>query len=68
MKRYIMTAVICGCLLIGSLYPKMLLQHQLMLVDENGNVIETENEIDPEIPLKVKFRFLEILGRYTDAE
>lgn len=68
MKRYMVTAAICGCLLIGSLYPRMLLQHHLKLVDENGNIIEKEKEIDPEIPLKVKFRFLEILGRYTDAE
>lgn len=60
MKRYMTAAAICGCLLIGSLYPKMLLQHQIKLVDEKGNVIETEDEINPELPFEVRFRFLEI--------
>lgn len=68
MKRAVMTAAICGCLLIGSLYPKMLLDHHMKLIDGNGRTVKTERQIDPEIPVTVKFRFLEILGRATNAE
>lgn len=60
MKRCRITAVICGCLLIGSLYPGMLLRHHLELVDQNGQVIEMEKEINREIPLKVEFRLWKI--------
>lgn len=59
MKRTIIrAAVISGCLLVGSLYPQMILQNHLKLFNDKGVVLETE-EIDPEIPLKVRFRFLE---------
>ena len=59
MKRYMTAAVICGCLLIGSLYPKLLLEHHVKLVDENGKEAAIEGEYMEEIPLKLEFRFLE---------
>lgn len=59
MKKYMTVAVICGCLLIGSLYPKMILEHHVKLVDENGKEITEEVEYQEEIPLKIEFRFLE---------
>lgn len=60
MKRYMTAAaVICGCLLVGSLYPKMLLKHHVKLVDANGEEITEEMEYEEEIPLKVEFRLLE---------
>ena len=58
MKKYMTVAVICGCLLIGSLYPRLLLKHQVMLVDENGCETHVEGEYQEEIPLKIEFRFL----------
>lgn len=60
MKRYIMTAVICGCLLIGSLYPRLLLEHHIKLVNENRKEIAMEEEYSEEIPVKLEFRFLKI--------
>lgn len=59
MKKYMTAAVVCGCLLIGSLYPKMILEHHVKLVDENGKEIIEEIEYQEEIPLKIQFRFLE---------
>lgn len=59
MKKYMTVAVICGCLLIGSLYPKMILEHHVKLVDENGKEITEEVEYQEEVPLKIEFRFLE---------
>lgn len=58
MKRYMMMAVICGCLLIGSLYPKMLLEHHVRLVDENGKELVIGGEDLEEIPVKLEFAFL----------
>ena len=58
MKRYMMMAVICGCLLIGSLYPKMLLEHHVRLVDENGKELVIEGEYLEKIPVKLEFAFL----------
>lgn len=60
MKRYITTAVICGCLLIGSLYPRLLLEHHVKLVDKYGEEIALEEEYSQEIPLKLEFRFFKI--------
>lgn len=59
MKRYLMMAVICGCLLIGSLYPKMILEHHVKLVDETGKELAAEGEYSDEIPLELEFRFLQ---------
>ncbi len=59
-KRYFMTAAVCGCFLIGSFYPRMLLEHHVKLVDEKGREIVIEEEYSEEIPLKLEFRFLEL--------
>lgn len=59
MKRYFMTAAVCGCLLIGSFYPKMILEHHLKLIDEKGREIAIE-EYSEEIPLKLEIRFLDL--------
>lgn len=58
MKKYMTVAVLCGCLLIGSLYPRLLLKHHVMLVDEKGQATYAEGEYLEEIPLKIEFRFL----------
>ena len=60
MKRYMITAVICGCLLIGSLYPRLLLDHHVKLVDKNGKEIALEEEYLEKIPVKLEFRLLKI--------
>ena len=61
MKRYMMMAVICGCLLIGSLYPRLLLGHHVSLVDEYGReIVLEEDDYSDEIPIRLEFRFLKI--------
>lgn len=60
MKKYITTAVVCGCLLIGSLYPKLLLAHHVKLVDGFGKEMKIEETYDQEIPVKLELRFLEL--------
>ena len=60
MRKYMPAAVICGCLLIGSLYPRLLLEHHVKLVDEFGKEMEIEDSYDRELPVRLKFRFLEI--------
>lgn len=60
MKRYMTAAVICGCLLIGSLYPKLLLEHHVKLVDQQGKEMTVEGEFSEEIPLKLELRFLHL--------
>lgn len=55
MKRYMTAAVLCVCLLIGSLYPRILLKHHVMLVDEQGKEMYIEGEYAEEIPLKIEF-------------
>lgn len=63
MKKYItMAAVICGCLLIGSLYPKVLLAHNVKLVDQNGKELTIEGEYQEEIPLKIRFCLLDFIS------
>ena len=58
MKRYMMMTAICGCLLIGSLYPRMILDHHVRLVDETGQEMMVEGEYLDEIPVKLEFAFL----------
>ena len=58
MRRYLMTAVLCGCLLVGSLYPRLILDHHVRLVSEAGEELVLEEEYSKEIPLKLEFRFL----------
>ena len=60
MKKYMTAAVICGCLLVGSLYPKLLLEHHVKLVDQSGNERKIEESYNRELPVKLEFRFLEI--------
>lgn len=60
MKKYVMTAAVCGCLLIGSLYPRLLLEHHIKLVDAEGRALPIERQYSGEIPLKLEFRFLEL--------
>ena len=60
MKKYMTVAAICGCLLIGSLYPKLLLDHHVKLIDENGVEIIMEGEYQEKIPVKLEFRLLKI--------
>lgn len=62
MKRYIMTAAVCGCLLIGSLYPGLILEHHVKLVDQNGKEISMEGtkDYDEKIPVKLEFRLAKL--------
>lgn len=54
MKKYMTVAAICGCLLIGSLYPKLLLDHHVKLIDKNGTEIMMEGEYQKDIPVKLE--------------
>ena len=65
MKNYRAAMVLCGCLLIGSMYPKLLLDHHVKLVDQAGieQTIEREKSYQKDIPLKIEFRFLEFFAR-----
>lgn len=58
MKKYMMLTAICGCLLIGSLYPKFLLEHHVKLIDETGKELVIEGDYMEEIPVKLEFSFL----------
>lgn len=58
MKKYMMITAICGCLLVGSLYPRLLLEHHVKLVDETGKELVIEGDYRDEIPIKLEFRFL----------
>lgn len=58
MKRYMMITAICGCLLIGSIYPRMILEHHVRLIDEAGQERIVEGEYFDEIPVKLEFAFL----------
>lgn len=60
MRRYMAAAVVCGCLLIGSLYPKLLLEHHVKLVNTKGQEVSSDGDYRDEIPLKISFRFLEM--------
>lgn len=61
MKKHITAAVICACLLIGSLYPKLLLEHHVKLVDDYGKEVEITETYDKELPVQLQLRFLEFL-------
>ena len=54
MKKCMTAAAICGCLLIGSLYPKLLLDHHVKLIDQNGVEIIMEGEYQEKIPVKLE--------------
>ncbi len=58
MKKYMTAAAICGCLLIGSLYPKLLLDHHVKLIDKNGIESTVEGEYQENIPIKLEFGLL----------
>lgn len=58
MKKYMTAAVICGCLLIGSIYPKLLLDHNVRLIGADGKEIMVETSYEREIPVKLEFRLL----------
>ena len=58
MKRYMMITAVCGCLLIGSLYPRLLLEHHVKLVDQTGKELVIEGDYMEEIPVKMEFSFL----------
>ena len=62
MRNYCMAMALCGCLLIGSLYPKLLLDHHVKLVNEAGieQNIEMNGNFEKEIPLRLEFRILKI--------
>ena len=62
MRNYCMAMALCGCLLIGSLYPKLLLDHHVKLVNEAGieQNIEMNENFEKEIPLRLEFRILKI--------
>ena len=55
MKKYMMVTAICGCLLVGSLYPRLLLEHHVKLVDETGKELVIEGEYRDESPVKLEF-------------
>ena len=52
MKKYMTVVVVTACLLIGSLYPQMLLERHVKLVDSCGYEIETNGEFRKDIPVK----------------
>ena len=58
MKNYKTAAIICGCLLIGSIYPKLLLDHHVKLINQQGIEQTVEGTYEKEIPIKMEFRFL----------
>ena len=58
MRQFLKMGMLIGCLLIGSFYPKMMLNHHKILVDEKGKKISMEVE-DPELPVEFQFRFLQ---------
>lgn len=61
MKRTVLLAAICGCLLVGSLYPRLILEHHVKVIDESGNEVTTEHPLTEELPVKLEWRFLRIL-------
>ena len=63
MKRYMVMAAICGCLLVGSLYPKLLLDHHVRLVDKNGKELVLEEEYRKDLPVKLEWGFLRLFSQ-----
>ena len=60
MKNSLTVAAVTGCLLIGSLYPHMLLERHVRLVDSHGYEIETNGEYEKDIPVKYESGILRI--------
>ena len=60
MKKYMTVATVTVCLLIGSLYPHMLLERHIRLVDSHGYEIETNGEYEKDIPVKYESGILRI--------
>lgn len=58
MRKYMMLTAICGCLLVGSLYPRLVLDHHVKLIDETGKEVVIEGAYMDEIPVKLEFAFL----------
>lgn len=59
-KQTLAVAVLCGCLLIGSLYPRLILDHHVTLVDETGRELPPEEEFAEDIPVKLEWRLLQL--------
>ena len=57
MKHFLMIGAICGCLFVGSFYPKIILNHHVRLVDETGKTVELPEEYSDEVPVEVRFWF-----------
>jgi hypothetical protein len=53
-----MVTAICGCLLVGSLYPRFLLDHHVKLIDETGKELVIQGDYLEEIPIQLEFAFL----------
>lgn len=59
MRQFLRVGMLIGCLLIGSFYPRMILDHHRILVDETGKKISIEGEY-PDLPVEFQFRFLQL--------
>lgn len=57
-KKYFTAIIFCGCLLIGSLYPKLLMEHHVKLIGTDGQEITEEMDDIKEIPVRLEFRLL----------
>ena len=60
MRRFLMTGIVLGCLLFGSLYPRMILEHHVILVDETGKEFSRDMRDFDGIPVEFQFRFLQL--------
>lgn len=58
MRHFIITGIVCGCLLIGSFYPKLILHHHMQVVNENGKVVVWQEDNPADLPVEIQFRFL----------
>ena len=58
MKKFVTAALFCGCLLIGSLYPKLLLDHHVKMIDINGAEFVVEGDYQKDIPVKLEWGLL----------
>ena len=52
MKNYITAAVLCFCLLFGSMYPRLILEHHVKLVGQDGQELAIEGDYQKDIPVK----------------
>lgn len=60
MKRTVIVAAVCGCLLVGSLYPRLILSHHVRVVDAAGNELERSEDLEEELPVKLEWGFLKL--------